>query len=135
MPERGTLCIDKAKELIGYDPKFPVEKGFIKDEQPVTSAPENGAHLENLSPELKKALAFGSDATVKKLSDQVVPEAYRNNRSVEAVRNLCPESLVPQMIVFLDVDALCTPCPVSSKEPPVGLLLEAAKQQMHILES
>jgi nucleoside-diphosphate-sugar epimerase len=30
MPERGTLCIDKAKELIGYDPKFPVEKGFIK---------------------------------------------------------------------------------------------------------
>lgn len=112
-----------------------VEKGFIKDGEPVTSVPENGAHLENLSPELKKALAFGSDATVKKLSDQFVPEAYRNKRSVEAVRNLCPGSLVPQMILSLDVDALCTPCPVSSKEPPVGLLLEAAKQQMHILES
>lgn len=118
-----------------HEPEI-VEKGFIKDEQPVTSAPENGAHLENLSPELKKALAFGSDATVKMLSDQVVPEAYRKNKgSVEAVLNLCPNSLVPQSIVFLYVDALCTPCPVSSKEPPVGLLLEAAEQQMHILES
>ena len=117
-----------------HEPEI-VEKGFTKDEQPVTSAPESGAHLENLSPELKKALAFGSDATVKKLSDQFVPEAYRNKGSVEAVRNLCPETLVPQVIAFFDVEALCTPCPVSSKEPPVGLLLEAAQQQMHILRS
>ncbi len=29
MPERGTLSIDKAKELIGYSPQYPVEKGFI----------------------------------------------------------------------------------------------------------
>ena len=120
----------------GYHEPEIVEKGFIKDEQPVTSVPENDEHLENLPPELKRALAFGSDATVKSLSDQVVPEAYRKNKvSVEAVGNLCPKSLVPQMILSLYVDAVCTPCPVSSKEPPVGLLLEAAKQQMYILES
>ena len=28
MPERGTLSIEKAKALIGYQPTFPVEKGF-----------------------------------------------------------------------------------------------------------
>jgi len=28
MPDRGTLCVDKAKELIGYDPQYPLEKGF-----------------------------------------------------------------------------------------------------------
>ena len=118
-----------------HEPEI-VEKGCIKDEQPVTSVPENDEHLENLPPELKRALAFGSDATVKSLSDQVVPEAYQKNKvSVEAVGNLCPKSLVPRLILSLYVDAVCTPCPVSSKEPPVGLLLEAAKQQMYILES
>ena len=30
MPERGTLNIDKAKELIGYDPKYPLEIGYIQ---------------------------------------------------------------------------------------------------------
>ncbi len=30
MPERGTLSVDKAKRLIGYEPKFPLEKGFIQ---------------------------------------------------------------------------------------------------------
>lgn len=30
MPERGTLNIDKARTLLGYDPQFPVEKGFAK---------------------------------------------------------------------------------------------------------
>lgn len=30
MPERGTLCIDKAKELLGYQPQYPLEKGFLK---------------------------------------------------------------------------------------------------------
>ena len=30
MPERGTLSIDKAKSLIGYDPQFPIEIGFKK---------------------------------------------------------------------------------------------------------
>ena len=112
-----------------------VERGFIEDGEPATSAPGNGAHLENLSPQLKKALAFNSDVTIKKLSDQCVPEAYRNKGSVEAVQNLCPNTLVPCMIVSLKVDISHTPCPVSSKEPPIGLLLEAAKQQMHILES
>ena len=29
-PERGTLCVDKAKKLIGYNPKFPLEKGVTK---------------------------------------------------------------------------------------------------------
>ena len=111
-----------------------VEKGSIKKEQAVTSVHEGSGHLEKLSPQLRKALAFKSDATIKKLSDQLVPTAYQNKRSVEAVQNLCPESLVPQMIAFLDVDILRTPCPVSSKEPPVGLLLEAAVQQMHILD-
>ncbi len=28
MPERGTLSVDKARKLIGYMPKFPLEKGF-----------------------------------------------------------------------------------------------------------
>jgi nucleoside-diphosphate-sugar epimerase len=29
MPERGTLCVDKARELLGYNPQFPLEKGFV----------------------------------------------------------------------------------------------------------
>lgn len=28
MPERGTLQVDKARELIGYNPSYPVERGF-----------------------------------------------------------------------------------------------------------
>ncbi|MEF2144726.1 MAG: NAD(P)-dependent oxidoreductase [Desulfovibrionaceae bacterium] len=27
-PDRGTLSVDKARELIGYDPQWPLEKGF-----------------------------------------------------------------------------------------------------------
>ena len=30
MPERGTLSIDKAKQLIGYKPEYPIERGFVK---------------------------------------------------------------------------------------------------------
>lgn len=30
MPERGTLNIDKARELLGYAPEYPLEKGFIQ---------------------------------------------------------------------------------------------------------
>jgi nucleoside-diphosphate-sugar epimerase len=30
MPERGTLSVDKAKKMLGYDPQFPLEKGFVK---------------------------------------------------------------------------------------------------------
>ncbi|MEZ4372064.1 MAG: NAD(P)-dependent oxidoreductase [Polyangiaceae bacterium] len=30
MPERGTLCVDKAKELIGYNPSNPLEVGYDK---------------------------------------------------------------------------------------------------------
>ncbi len=29
MPDRGTLCVDKAKSLIGYEPSYPLEKGFV----------------------------------------------------------------------------------------------------------
>lgn len=29
MPERGTLSIEKAKELIGYEPEFAVERGYV----------------------------------------------------------------------------------------------------------
>lgn len=30
MPERGTLSIEKARNLLGYEPKYPVEKGFVQ---------------------------------------------------------------------------------------------------------
>lgn len=30
MPERGTLCIDKARDLLGYQPSFPLEEGYAK---------------------------------------------------------------------------------------------------------
>lgn len=29
-PDRGTLCVDKARDMIGYDPQWPLEKGFVK---------------------------------------------------------------------------------------------------------
>jgi nucleoside-diphosphate-sugar epimerase len=29
MPERGTLSIEKARNLLGYEPQFPMEKGFV----------------------------------------------------------------------------------------------------------
>ncbi|ANK81333.1 MAG: nucleoside-diphosphate sugar epimerase [Rhizobiales bacterium NRL2] len=29
MPERGTLNVDKARSLIGYDPQYPLERGFV----------------------------------------------------------------------------------------------------------
>lgn len=28
MPERGTLCVDKARDLIGYQPAWPLERGY-----------------------------------------------------------------------------------------------------------
>lgn len=30
MPERGTLSIDKARRLLGYEPSYPLEKGFVE---------------------------------------------------------------------------------------------------------
>ncbi len=30
MPHRGTLSVKKAKKLIGYNPKYPLEKGFVE---------------------------------------------------------------------------------------------------------
>jgi nucleoside-diphosphate-sugar epimerase len=30
MPDRGTLAVDKARALIGYEPAYPLEKGFVK---------------------------------------------------------------------------------------------------------
>ena len=29
-PDRGTLCVDKAKQMIGYNPQFPLERGFVE---------------------------------------------------------------------------------------------------------
>ena len=29
-PDRGTLSVDKAKEMIGYMPDWPLEKGFVR---------------------------------------------------------------------------------------------------------
>lgn len=29
-PDRGTLCVDKAKRMIGYNPQFPLERGFVE---------------------------------------------------------------------------------------------------------
>jgi nucleoside-diphosphate-sugar epimerase len=30
MPERGTLSVEKASRLLGYQPEFPLEKGFVR---------------------------------------------------------------------------------------------------------
>lgn len=30
MPERGTLSVEKAKRLLGYNPEYPLETGFVK---------------------------------------------------------------------------------------------------------
>ena len=30
MPSRGTLSVEKAKKLVGYDPGYPLEKGFVE---------------------------------------------------------------------------------------------------------
>ena len=30
MPFRGTLCIDKAARMLGYEPKFPIELGLAR---------------------------------------------------------------------------------------------------------
>ncbi|MBI4356619.1 MAG: NAD-dependent epimerase/dehydratase family protein [Gammaproteobacteria bacterium] len=30
MPERGTLCVDKARRLLGYAPQYPLEKGYVQ---------------------------------------------------------------------------------------------------------
>ena len=30
MPERGTLSVAKARNMLGYDPNWPLEKGFLK---------------------------------------------------------------------------------------------------------
>jgi len=30
IPDRGTLCVDKARRLIGYNPQCPLERGFVE---------------------------------------------------------------------------------------------------------
>ena len=30
MPDRGTLCVDKARQMLGYNPQFPLERGFVE---------------------------------------------------------------------------------------------------------
>ena len=29
MPDRGTLSVEKAKRIIGYEPQYPLSKGFV----------------------------------------------------------------------------------------------------------
>lgn len=29
-PDRGTLCVDKARKMIGYNPQYPLERGFVE---------------------------------------------------------------------------------------------------------
>ena len=29
-PDRGTLCVDKARKILGYDPQYPLKKGFAE---------------------------------------------------------------------------------------------------------
>ncbi|WP_051249603.1 NAD-dependent epimerase/dehydratase family protein [Maridesulfovibrio zosterae] len=41
MPDRGTLSVDKAKELVGYDPEWPLEKGFVEYIKWYKSLPSN----------------------------------------------------------------------------------------------
>ena len=68
-----------------------VKKSGAASGRPMTLMPESGAHLAALSPELKKALAFKSDVTIKKRSDQVVPTDYRNERNIEDCQTFMPE--------------------------------------------
>jgi len=30
IPSRGTLCVDKARQMTGYNPQFPLERGFVE---------------------------------------------------------------------------------------------------------
>ena len=30
MPERGTLSVDRARQLLGYEPAYPLERGFVE---------------------------------------------------------------------------------------------------------
>ncbi|MBE10821.1 MAG: nucleoside-diphosphate sugar epimerase [Rhodospirillaceae bacterium] len=54
MPDRGTLSVEKAKRLIGYEPQFPLEIGFVKYIKWYKSLMKSYAHLfEEQKPELK----------------------------------------------------------------------------------
>ena len=54
MPDRGTLSVAKAKRLIGYDPHFPLEIGFVQYIKWYKSLMKSYAHLfEERKPALK----------------------------------------------------------------------------------
>ena len=54
MPDRGTLSVEKAKRLIGYDPQFPLEIGFVQYIKWYKSLMKSYAHLfEEQKPALK----------------------------------------------------------------------------------
>lgn len=46
MPERGTLCVDKAREMINYNPQFPLERGYP---QYIKWYQESFGHIRNSS--------------------------------------------------------------------------------------
>jgi len=48
-PDRGTLSVDKASQLIGYSPQWPLEKGFVKYIQWYQDLAERHGGLGNTS--------------------------------------------------------------------------------------
>ena len=54
MPDRGTLSIEKAKRLLGYGPRYPLESGFVKYIRWYNTLVEQHRHLfDDVKPSLK----------------------------------------------------------------------------------
>ena len=54
MPDRGTLSIEKAKSLLGYEPRFPLELGFVRYIRWYDTLVEQHRHLfDDVKPSLK----------------------------------------------------------------------------------
>jgi len=54
MPDRGTLSIEKAKRLLGYEPRYPLESGFVKYIRWYNTLVEQHRHLfDDVKPSLK----------------------------------------------------------------------------------
>ncbi len=55
VPKRGTLSIDKARDLIGYDPQFPIEKGYVKYMEWYKSFFRNYTYSTKIAQSIEKA--------------------------------------------------------------------------------
>jgi nucleoside-diphosphate-sugar epimerase len=59
-PARGTLCVDKARTLIGYEPQYPLEIGYTKyidwymSQWPAIKAEIGGPRMRSASAELSR---------------------------------------------------------------------------------